>query len=82
MVGQGDVAPSTGTVHGAACARSTCVAVLHIAAGADSWCRRDGFRLDLVAGSNDRVPQAIALQTTAAQMSSGTCRALLQRRYR
>jgi len=77
MVGQGDVAPSTGTIHGTACAHSTCIAIIHTATGTNSWRRRHGLRVDLVAGNNQHMPQTVALQTATAQMPSGACCALL-----
>lgn len=82
MVGQRDLAPSTGTIRGPADTRSTCPAVLHPATGGDSWRRHPGLRVDLVAGSGERVSQTVALQTAAVQMLSGVRRALLQPQHR
>lgn len=56
MVGQGNVASSTGTVNGTARTRSASVAVFRSAISSEPRCRRHGRRVDLVAGSNERVP--------------------------
>lgn len=86
MVEQGNVAAGAGTVDDAACTRSASVAIFRAAIGGDPRGRRYNRRVDLVAGSNECVPQAAALQATAVQMPSGAHRrarcALLQHRQR
>lgn len=82
MVGQGDVAASTGTVDGAARARAAALAALGAAISGDPWRRRHVSRVDLVAGYDEHVPQTGALQAAAVQVPSGAGRALLQRRHR
>jgi len=81
MVGQRDVVASTGAINSATCSCATPFAAFCAAISRDSRRRRYVSRVDLVAGSDGHVPQTVALQATAAQMSSGTGRALLQHRY-
>lgn len=56
VVGQRNVASSTGTVNGTARTSSASVAVFRPAISSEPRCRRHGRRVDLVAGSNERVP--------------------------
>jgi len=81
MVGQRDVAASTGTINSATCSCATTFAAFCAAISRDPWRRRYVSRVDLVAGSDEHVPQIISLQATAAQMPSGAGRALLQHWY-